>query len=246
MDTKDLKVQVELLRSAVIEDLHRQLSQGRLELNELKGIYEAERWFVQNRATLDASVATRFEQLLRSTVRGLEDLANFARKALALPEDLRPSNEQFQERIELLWDNFLKDASGVMNAAEKEANAVVNNFITIKDIVGPVNVLSRLDGVVQTVTNSPALNPQQQSDLATLFRDLKECLANAPADKQGDAEFVAEQAEAVAKELKRATVRRSALTIKASGLVDAANVLKAIVPTALEIAKSIAVFVSGA
>lgn len=130
-----------------------------------------------------------------------------------------------------------------MQKAKSESNMTTYN-ITIKDVVGPVNVLSRLEHVVQAVSNSPSLSPQARDSLTVLFKELKDCLESSPAKQSEGAELVSEQAEEMAKELQRPAPRKEALKLKASGLIEAAKALKAVIPTAVEIAQKIADFVT--
>jgi hypothetical protein len=109
-----------------------------------------------------------FEILLRVVVTEIKSLGGFVRATLALPAAQRPpSNEEFQRRVGALWRTFLREASKLLEVAEKEKAEVNTYNITIKDIVGPVNVLSKLDGVVQSVHNSPTLTTQLLVSLRT-------------------------------------------------------------------------------
>jgi hypothetical protein len=126
---------------------------------------------------------------------------------------------------------------------DRGAGVVTNYNITIKDVVGPVNVLSSLDHVVQTVRNLTSMSEPKKEQLAALIEELKASLAIAPATHAEDATVVTEQAQAIAEELGKPAPRSSALKIKASGLIEAAKAMASVVPTAIEIARKIAAFV---
>lgn len=128
--------------------------------------------------------------------------------------------------------------------ASSSGGMVTNYHISIKDVVGPVNVLSKLEDVRQEVINAPALAAGSKEALAGLLAELKKALGSAPAEHAADAELIAEQAEAVVSEFKRTEPRAAALKIKGSGLVEAASALKTVVPAAIEIARKIAEFVA--
>lgn len=132
-----------------------------------------------------------------------------------------------------------------LSTVEREVgNVVTTNHIKISNVVGPVNVQSSLDGAIQSVRSAPALSPATRDEMATLLRELKDCLATAPPDRKEEAELVREQAEAVADELKKPAPRAGALRVKASGLIEAAKVLREVVPVAIEVAQKIAMFVA--
>ncbi|GJM12212.1 MAG: hypothetical protein DHS20C12_06150 [Pseudohongiella sp.] len=141
----------------------------------------------------------------------------------------------------------LKQSRAFFEAFEssKPKEGIVTNYnITIKDVVGPVNVLSTLDNVVQSVNNAPSLPSESKETLAALFEELKSVLSSAPADLNEGAELISEQAEVLSAELERPEPRSSALKIKSSGLVEAAKAIEAIVPAAISVAKRIAEFVT--
>jgi hypothetical protein len=127
----------------------------------------------------------------------------------------------------------------------KERTEVTKYDIRIDHVTGPVNVLSHLERVAQSVQVAPGLSTERRDTLVGLLGDLKAALASIPPSHSGDAEVVAEQAEAIATELQRPQPRTASLKIKGSGLIEAAKAIGTIVPTALEIAKKIADFVAG-
>lgn len=130
------------------------------------------------------------------------------------------------------------------NDGRPKGKKVKNYNITIKDVVGPVNLLGTFDGVVQTVNNAPSLPAESKEALTALFEELKSVLSSAPVEFTDDAEIISEQAEVLSKELERPEPRLSALKIKSSGLIEAAKAIEAIVPAAIAVARRIAEFVT--
>lgn len=164
--------------------------------------------------------------------------------------------DQQVERMRDVWirrRNCLRLAAKILEhrfalgtKSDTATSTVTNYNITIKDVVGPVNVLSSLDDVIQKVHNSPSLTHDNKEIISSLIEELKVALGSAPASETEAAILVTEQAESVAEELSKDCPRPAALKIKASGLIEAAKALAVVVPKAIEIAKQIAAFVAGA
>ena len=186
----------------------------------------------------------------------LKNAASIDPDALTRWNGIRYPIDQYHEQIERMRDLWtrrknlfralevsLNSRLGIQKAEGESGPTVTHYNITIKDVVGPVNVLSSLDGVVQTVKNSPSLSSDSKEKLASLLEELKASLADAPATHAEDAAVVSEQAQAIADELSRSSPRAPALKVKASGLVEAAKAMATVVPTAIDIARKIATFV---
>jgi hypothetical protein len=187
----------------------------------------------------------------------LNNAAPIAPGALTQWQDIKDLSDQYKAEIERtrdMWvrrrnlfrglEHSLRSRLELNTLIEKGVDTVTNYNITIKDIVGPVNVLSSLDHVVQTVKNSPAMSSKNKDELSALIEDLKSSLANAPATHAEDAAVVSEQAQLIADELSKPSPRLSSLKIKASGLIEAAKAMATVVPMAIDIAQKIAVFVT--
>jgi len=189
-------------------------------------------------------------------VLALKEIASIQPDALERWNGIKYPSDQYEQQIERLRDvwvrrrNLIRTLEGRLRTQfeievrqEKGVETVTNYNITIKDIVGPVNVLSSLDGVIQTVKNSPSLSDSGKDQLAALIEELKSSLSNAPTTHAEDATVVSEQAQSIADEFGKPSPRSSALRIKASGLIEAAKAMAAVVPTAVDVAQRIAAFV---
>jgi len=138
------------------------------------------------------------------------------------------------------------DAAAEQTIRQEEAiRPMVTNYnVSIRDVVGPVNVLSQLDSVVQSVDQAGSLGSTDKAELQGLLADLREAVASAPASATGGVELVSEQAEGLVEELQRETPRKAALEIKANGLVEASKAASEVVPRVLAAASQIARFVT--
>ena len=123
-----------------------------------------------------------------------------------------------------------------MNTPPSQINIVGNQ--------GIVNINSTLTGVLQTIRNVPSVAGDKREHLLALFEQLKLALNQTPASYNEQAEIVADQAKDISEELKRSKPREAALKIKGSSLVEAAKALSSVVPTAIEVAKQIAEFIT--
>jgi hypothetical protein len=106
----------------VIDQVALQLREGYLNFDRLTGLADAEQWFSQNRSLLKDSVAFQFEVLLRTTVTELNNLGDFVRAALASPPNQRPSDKDFQRRVESVWSLFLNEARKVLAAMDEKTS----------------------------------------------------------------------------------------------------------------------------
>ncbi|CAD6514103.1 hypothetical protein LMG28727_00839 [Paraburkholderia kirstenboschensis] len=139
-----------------------------------------------------------------------------------------------------LWLDEMLARSYTATATSAERILATNYHLNISNVTGPVNILSHLNHAVQAVQTADGMKEGSKEKIVSLLEELRVALAGAPAAQLSDAELVAEQASDLAEEFSRQKPRQSALNIKASGLVEAANSLKSVVPTAIAIAKQIA------
>lgn len=142
------------------------------------------------------------------------------------------------------WLDEMLALSYTTTAPQGERVMTTNYHVNISNVTGPVNVLSHLNNAVQTVQTTDAMSQANKDKIVSMLEELRIALVNTPPAQSADAEVVAEQASALAEEFSKSKPRQSALKIKASGLIEAANALKSVVPTAIDIAKRIAAFVA--
>lgn len=196
------------------------------------------------------------EDIDERCVRALNNLTSIEPDALARWRDIQYPSNQYDQQVERLRDiwvrrrnlfrvleSSLSSRFEIQSRKDKGAETVTNYHITIHDVVGPVNVLSSLDGVIQAVRNAPSLSKDGKDRLAALIEELKSSLATVPGSHTEDATVVSEQAQSIADELSKPAPRPSALKVKASGLIEAAKAMEAVVPAALSVAQKIAAFV---
>ena len=117
--------------------------------------------------------------------------------------------------------------------------------IHIHDVVGPVNVKSRLDRVTQTVNNAQSLQADSRAELSKLLEELQTALAPAESHQPQDVERVVKTAEMVADEVAKEKPSKAFLGITLAGLAEAAKSVQDIAPAVLDAANRIAHFVSG-
>jgi hypothetical protein len=115
----------------------------------------------------------------------------------------------------------------------------------ISNIVGPVNIRSRLDHVVQTVQQAPTLADDQRREFAGLIEELRSELQKVSADRHEDVDRVAKTAELVVSEAMKPKPNKGFLTITAQGLKEAAQAVADIAPAVLAVAGKVAAFVTG-
>lgn len=117
--------------------------------------------------------------------------------------------------------------------------------IHIEQVVGPVNVKSRLDHVTQIVKNAPAVADVKRQELSTLIEELKQALESAASAKPEDTQRVVQAAEMVAAEVSKEKPNKPFLSLTTEGLKEAAKAVEAIAPSVLSVATRIAAFVAG-
>jgi hypothetical protein len=116
--------------------------------------------------------------------------------------------------------------------------------LEIHDVVGPVNVKSRLDRVSQTVNNAPSIEKKSREELSKLFQELRDVLEPVAKAKPQDGERVIQSAEMVVNEVTKEKPSKSFLDITLAGLTEAAKAVEAIAPSVLTVATKIASFVA--
>jgi len=116
--------------------------------------------------------------------------------------------------------------------------------VNISNVVGPVNVLSRLDKVSQSVQQVQGWPDARKEDLTKLLGELTKSLKEAAESRPDDAERVAKTAELVVAEATKAKPDKGFLSITTEGLKQAAEAVRDIAPTVIEVAGRIATFVA--
>ena len=119
------------------------------------------------------------------------------------------------------------------------------DHINVGNVVGPVNIKSKLDRVSQVVNNAPKLDVPSKTELQSLLKELQQALASVATQKPQDAERVTQAAEMVANEVAKDEPSKSFLAITAEGLKEAAKTVASIAPSVLTVAEKIATFVGG-
>lgn len=117
--------------------------------------------------------------------------------------------------------------------------------IQIQNVVGPVNIKSRLDHVTQSVSTAASLKDADRETLSKLIAEMRDALATASDKRPEDADRVAAGLETVASELGKAKLNRSFLNISLEGLKQAAKAVEDIAPSVLAVAGRLAAFVAG-
>jgi hypothetical protein len=117
--------------------------------------------------------------------------------------------------------------------------------INVSDVVGPVNIKSKLERVTQTVKNAQTLPKDKRQQLAQLIDDLQAALKATAERKPEESEAVAQAAEAVANEAVKEKPNKGFLNITVEGLKSAAKAVEDIAPTVIGVAAKIASFVLG-
>jgi hypothetical protein len=117
--------------------------------------------------------------------------------------------------------------------------------IQLSNVVGPINIKSKLDNVTQIVNNASSMPDDKRQQLAALIGELKEALQAATEKRPEDAERVARTAELVATEVARQKPDKGFLSITSEGLKQAAKTVADIAPAVIGVAAKIASFVTG-
>lgn len=112
------------------------------------------------------------------------------------------------------------------------------------NVIGPVNIESRLENVNQIIQNAPALNKTESSELIKLISDLKTELAKLPVSRKDDYERVVKSTETIVNELKKEKPNKGFLNATVEGLKEAAKTVSDIAPAIVNISIHIAKFIS--
>ena len=116
--------------------------------------------------------------------------------------------------------------------------------IQVSGVVGPVNIKSRLDNVIQTVQQAPGWSDDRRQELGQLIAELNAGLQVVAEQRPDDVERVTKTAELVVAEATKAKPDRGFLSISAEGLKQAARAVADIAPTVLVVAGKVAAFVA--
>lgn len=119
------------------------------------------------------------------------------------------------------------------------------NKVEVSNVVGPVNIQSRLDHVTQTVQQLQGWPDARKEELAKLLSELTESLKGVVDTRPDDAERVAKTAELVVGEATKANPDKGFLSITTDGLKKAAEAVADIAPVVLSVAGKVATFVAG-
>src|SRR5512139_2722566 len=129
-----------------------------------------------------------------------------------------------------------------MGGAEVDMSS---NKIQVSNVVGPVNIQSRLDQVTQTVQQVQGWPNVKKDELAGLLTELTASLKVVAEARPDDADRVAKTAELVVAEATKTKPDKGFLSISAEGLKKAAEAVTDIAPTVLAVAGKVAAFVAG-
>jgi hypothetical protein len=147
---------------------------------------------------------------------------------------LRTQREVYSEDARRQVINFMGNAEVDMS----------KDKIQVTGVVGPVNIKSRLDNVVQTVQQTPGLQDARRQELESLIVELRASLEVVAEKRPEDAERVAKTTELVVAEVTKPKPDRTFLNITTEGLTQAAKAVADIAPTVLAVAAKIAAFVA--
>lgn len=156
--------------------------------------------------------------------------------------------KQFRERIlhaQREEGHYTHDErEQIINYVQKQEIDMSRDKIQLGNVVGPVNIKSRLEHVTQTVTQSSGLQETQRQDLAALITELQSALATVAEHRPEDAERVTKTAELVVAEAVKAKPDKSFLSITVEGLKSAAQAVADIAPPVLAVAGKVAAFIA--
>lgn len=182
-----------------------------------------------------------------------------------LVETVRTQIEIFEEDyLELVEEQQVKKYQAYQerllraqrDGSSQEARRQVFNFmsearvdmsrdkIEVSGVVGPVNIKSRLDHVVQSVQQAPALSDAHRQSLQQLIQELQASLEPVPAARAEDADRVTKMTEMVAAEATKAKPDKTFLSISLEGLKQAAKAVEDIAPAVLATAAKVAAFIA--
>ena len=117
--------------------------------------------------------------------------------------------------------------------------------ISNSNIVGPVNIRTRLEHVTQTVQQTRGWADEQRNELTKLLTELQTGLETVAEKRPDDADRVTRTAELVVAEATKAKPDKAFLSITAEGLKQAAQSVADIAPTVLAVAGKVIAFVAG-
>ena len=161
-----------------------------------------------------------------------------------LPEAALVPKNKANAPIHFINYNFHGTIGAATFAPTKEVH--VGDHISFGDVHGSnINVKSSLNNVAQVVQRATGLSAEVKQDLQTLLERLSSVLQAAPPQDRETAEAVADAtSDLVAKATKEAPNRKS-IEISASGLLEAAKGIAAVVPIATEIVRVVTDFAAG-
>lgn len=117
--------------------------------------------------------------------------------------------------------------------------------IQVQNVVGPVNIKSRLDDVTQVVNTAGSLRDVDREAFKKLVAEMTEALSSVADKRPDDTARVASTIETVGAELAKPKPNRGFLNITAEGLKEAAKALADIAPQVISVAGRIAAFITG-
>jgi len=170
-------------------------------------------------------------------------------------EDYLELTEEKQiKRYRAFQESLLRSQRGVdsQNARQQVFNFMgkaevdmSKDKIQVSQVVGPVNIKSRLDHVTQTVQQAPDWSDDQRRELAQLIAELSTSLQPVAERRPDDAERVTKTAELVVAEATKAKPDRDFLKIGIEGLKQAAQTVLDLAPPVLAVVGKIAAFIAG-
>jgi septum formation inhibitor MinC len=184
---------------------------------------------------------------LAQTIRA--EISIFEQDYLELVEEKQVHRyKQFRERVlhaQREEGHYTDDVrEQIINYVQKQEIDMSRDKIQLGDVIGPVNIKSRLEQVTQTVTHAPGLQDWQRQDMATLIAELQAALATVVEKRPEDAERVTKTAELVVAEAVKAKPDKSFLSITVDGLTKAAQAVADIAPPVLSVAAKLAAFIA--
>lgn len=119
------------------------------------------------------------------------------------------------------------------------------NKVEVSNVVGPVNVQSKLDRVTQTVQQLQGWPDARKEELTALLSELTKSLKVVADTRPDDADRVVKTAELVVAEATKTKPDKGFLSITTEGLKKAAETVADLAPTVLTVAGKLAAFVAG-
>jgi len=166
----------------------------------------------------------------------LEDQKEVRLYRAAVIEEGREDGNYSHEARKLVF-NLVADNIGEIDMSKDK--------IQVSNVIGPVNIKSRLDHVTQIVKNASKMPDDKREQLAALIGELQVALKTAAEKRPEDSERVAHTAELVATEVAKEKPDKGFLTITVEGLKQAAKAVEDIAPAVLGVAVKVASFIAG-